>query len=172
MDEKKEKRFVDRRLEYTPTPSIQTNLVKDKQQKTNSKRHTSKDVQPKTNKELTMVTVKYFDKCTSALAAHTGSAAAHILVLVLYTRNTLKVYSDYGGTESWNKSVDEPAPAWIEGDRVMCELDCEQGTCTFHLNDKKLDSVATGMQGRAWVPAVSLRNDTESITILWSEYYE
>ena len=82
-----------------------------------------------------------------------------------------KIYVDVGGTQSWGSSVSKKAKEWKQGDRIMCELDCDEGTLSFYLNGQKLENSLDGLgKGRKWIPAVGLK-PSSAITILRSEYY-
>lgn len=75
------------------------------------------------------------------------------------------------GTESWSHSKSVKAVEWKTGDKVMCELNCEQETVDLYLNGEKLENRAEGLgQGRKWIPSVSMR-PSQKLTILRSEYY-
>ena len=105
------------------------------------------------------------------------SVICHIQIvsLSLFPRDgsCCQIYVDVNGTQSWSNSKSQKAVAWKEGDRVLCELNCDEGTLVFYLNGKKLDNSLSGLgKGRKWVPAVGLRKPTQTITILKSEYMD
>lgn len=78
------------------------------------------------------------------------------------------IYTDYSGKRDWDKAIHHKCTDWKQGDEILCQLDCDKGTLTFYKNGTKIDVIVDGMKGRKWIPAVSLLNTHESITILWS----
>ena len=80
------------------------------------------------------------------------------------------IYSDYGGTREWDKAEEQTCAEWKQGDQILSELNCDKGILTFYKNGDKMYSITHGLKGRKWIPAVSLVNNTESVTILWSLY--
>ena len=78
------------------------------------------------------------------------------------------IYTDYGGNRDWGQAIHHKSTHWKEGDEILCQLNCDQGTLIYYKNGIKIDVVVDGMKGRKWIPAVSLLNTNESVTILWS----
>eukprot|EP01084_Bolivina_argentea_P267984 455057_1 len=81
-----------------------------------------------------------------------------------------RLYQDYAGTENWNNAKSESTGEWKEGDKIMCELNCDTGILKYTKNGEQITVTAKGMKGRSWTPAVSLKNEGETITILWSQH--